>query len=90
MKVTDPSKPDQRKFGDVRGLTGGLIDSLLEGAELLGELAPVDVRPRTAQVWKLWQWICQFIETQSVPTQTFSATLKQWGELLLDTFEWKV
>lgn len=33
-------KKDERKFGDVHGLTGGMVDSILEAWEELGKLAP--------------------------------------------------
>lgn len=90
VKISDPKKPDQRKFGEVRGLTGDMVKKIIAGYERLGALAPLDCRERATKLWKMWRDIIHFIDNNNQPTPEFQQLLKSWGEALLNTFEWKV
>lgn len=81
---------DERKFGDVYGLTGGMVSKLVGAAKRLGQLAPLDRKTEVTQLWINWGCIIEFVETSSSLTPEFQILLKTFGTQLLDVFEWKV
>lgn len=74
----------------MRGLTGGMVISLLKGYQRLGALAPPDRIKDVINLWKQWGDIIEYIEQNSEVTPIFENLLKNFGEALLDIFEWKI
>jgi hypothetical protein len=62
----------------------------VQGAARLAELSVPGTEQNALKVWTKWAEIIQFIEKESVSTDTFKSLLKEWGLLLLNTFEWKI
>lgn len=91
IKVTIPKKgEDDRKFGDVRGLTGGMVKHIVAGAAQLGALTLSDRQAEVVELWKNWDYIIDFIETQTTPTPELQQRLRKFGIQFLDIFEWKI
>lgn len=88
--VIPKKKEDERKFGDVRGLTGGMVTSLLRGYKRLGRLAPEDRIADVTALWLHWGQIIDYVENNSTVDQSFCRLLSKFGEELLDIFEWKI
>ena len=80
-------KEDERKFGDVRGLTGGMVSSLIRGYQRLGRLAPVDRIEDVTALWKHWGQIIDYVEHNSTVSEAFYFLLTNFGQELIDIFD---
>jgi CRISPR/Cas system-associated protein endoribonuclease Cas2 len=94
LKIAVPkpngSKDDERKFGDVSGFTGGMVDGVLRGSDELAVFAARDRKEDVKELWATWREVVRFIEKESKVTEAFRNSLEKLGKSLLDTFEWKV
>jgi len=91
IKVKTPKKQDDRNdWGKVCGLTGGMVEAIVNGSKAFENLSPPSCSAHIQEVWELWKKIISFVEKESIPTEAFKELLKSFGERLLDTYEWKI
>lgn len=94
VKVSPPKKTDDFDplFGKVLGLTGNLAYRVLNNYEKFVHLCKPDDRVKTKveKVWNMWQHIVHFVDSNTKPTPEFRQLLDNFGNGLIDTYEWKI
>jgi len=91
VKVCPPKKEgNDKNFGKVLGLTGNIAYKVIDNFEKFAHLSDPEVKDQIVNTWSKWRDIVKFVDTNTKPTEVFETMLYDFGELLLDTYEWKI
>jgi hypothetical protein len=77
LRVKIPKEGEgDKKYGNVQGLTGGMIQKILDGKKELMQFAPEKRKSDILELWTCWDDIVNFVEENVVPTKALQTLLK--------------
>jgi hypothetical protein len=67
-----------------------LVDKILDGFEDISKICLPGRFSDIKLLWRIWKYIVIYLQQRDYTTLEYITNLKQFGELVLNTFEWKI